>query len=132
MAEKIKSISFLFKDERVVVETSIRGTFRIPIQSKSSRPKTLYKNLTAKEVVEHHIIREGDPVLTLNSGEKIRVYQGGDSSYLPAMVEGILNKHDEREKTHRSLKKMTEFNSRGPLAEEQYEFPWEDLCDDHN
>ena len=132
MADKIKSISFLFKEERIVVEASIRGTFRIPVQPKSPRSRTQYKNFTAKEVVEHQIIRDGDPVLTLNSGEKIRVYQGGDSSYLPAMVEGILNKHDEREKTHRSLKKMMELNSRSPFAEDQCEFPWEDLCDDRN
>jgi len=33
-----------------------------------------YKLLTARQVVEHQMIRDGDPVLTLANGEKIRVY----------------------------------------------------------
>jgi hypothetical protein len=131
MANKIKSISFLYHGERLIVRPRIRGTFRVPVSSvKNSHLKAEYKNLTAKEVIEHEIIKDCDPVLTLNTGEKIRVYQGGDSSYLPAMIEGILIKHDTRENNHKSIKKY--FRGHSTEAEEQYELPWEDYCDDRD
>jgi hypothetical protein len=126
MANKIKSISFLYNGERLILHARCRGTFHVPVTStKPSTTQAKYKNLTAKEVVEHKIIKDCDPVLTLNTGEKLRVYQGGDSSYLPAMVEGLLNKHDLRENNHRSFKKLDFRFLGGSPPDEQCEYPWE-------
>ena len=131
MKNNIKSISFLYKGERVILESRLGGTFRVPHPSTGRGNRKEYKNLTAKEVVKHHIIKECDPVLTLSTGEKLRVYQGGDSSYLPAMIEGILDKHDTRENKYRLNRNKGLYASSSELLYgDQYEFPWEDLCDD--
>ena len=65
----------------------------------------MYKNLTASEVIAHPSITGADPVLTLKSGEKIRVFDGGDPSYLPAMSQGIIEKHDKFEILRRKFEK---------------------------
>jgi len=127
VANKIKSISFLYNGERLVIRARSRGTFRVPVTSEeTSKLKTKYESLTAKEVVEHKIIKDCDPVLTLDTGEKLRVYQGGASGYLPAMVEGLLDKHDLRESNYRSFKKLDFRFLGGSPPDEQGEFPWED------
>lgn len=98
MNQVIEKISFLYKDERVIVPSANNGTFRVPVtEVVNGRVKTSYKNLTAREIIEHDVIKECDPVLTLKSGEKIRVFDGGDSSYLPAMSDGIITKHDSEQ-----------------------------------
>tara|TARA_Y100001938_G_C7994318_1_gene381215 strand:- start:457 stop:957 length:501 start_codon:yes stop_codon:yes gene_type:complete len=98
VTQVIKKISFLYKDERVIVPSANNGTFRVPVSEVvNGRVKTSYKNLTAREIIEHDVIKECDPVLTLKSGEKIRVFDGGDSSYLPAMSDGIITKHDSEQ-----------------------------------
>lgn len=102
----IKHISFLSKGERVIVESSDKGTFRLPVTSVvEGRVKTTYKNLTASEVLAHPSIVCGDPVMTLNTGEKIRVFDGGDSSYLPAMSQGIIERHDRYEVLRRKFER---------------------------
>tara|TARA_Y100000592_G_scaffold101037_1_gene184841 strand:+ start:58554 stop:58946 length:393 start_codon:yes stop_codon:yes gene_type:complete len=99
MSKRIKQISFLYKNERLVLKSNLSGKFRVPITSGS---KTNYKMFTAQEVLELDEIRYGDPSLTLESGEKMRVFQGGDGSYLPAMMEGVLIAHD---KIHENIQK---------------------------
>ena len=100
MSRRIKSISFLFEDRRLVLKASADGTFRLPFESKQSHrgysPKgsVYYRNLTARQVIEDPRIKSGDPVLTLTNGEKIRVFQGGDPTYLPAHSEGTIQRHD--------------------------------------
>ena len=102
----IKSISFLHDDERVVVEADKNGTFRVPVTKVvEGRVKTQYKNLSASEIIAHPSIIGADPVLTLKDGEKIRVFDGGDPSYLPAMSQGIIEKHDKFEMLRRKFEK---------------------------
>ena len=129
MPNKIKSISFLYKDKRITLKARIRGTFMVPGNKTSISKRPSYTKLTAKETISHHLIKVGDPVLTLESGEKIRVYHGGDSSYLPAMVEGILNKHDEQEVEHRSTRTANNDYSFSSPAQEN--FPWGDYGEDY-
>tara|TARA_B100000242_G_scaffold265150_1_gene213143 strand:- start:62 stop:568 length:507 start_codon:yes stop_codon:yes gene_type:complete len=94
----IKRISFLNGDERVILDADKNGTFRVPVSDiVEGRLKTEYKNLTASEVVAHPSIIGADPVFTLKTGEKIRVFDGGDPSYLPAMSQGIIERHDKFE-----------------------------------
>ena len=91
----IKAISFLFKDERVVVECRSDGKFRVPVTStREGRIKTNYINLTAREIVDHGIIKNCDPTLYLEDGDRLRVFVDGDNSYLPAQADGIIEKHD--------------------------------------
>tara|TARA_B100001564_G_C20530257_1_gene619382 strand:- start:575 stop:955 length:381 start_codon:yes stop_codon:yes gene_type:complete len=67
--------------------------------------KTTYKNLTASELIAHPAVVSADPVLTLNSGEKVRVFDGGDPTYLPAMSQGLIEKHDKVEMLRRKFEK---------------------------
>jgi len=100
----IAKISFFFQGERHTVDANTKGTFRVPVTDVvEGRVKTNYKDLTAKEVIEHPTIKHCDPVITLITGEKIRIYDGGDCSYLPAMSEGILEKHDKVENLRRKF-----------------------------
>ena len=101
----IQKISYLKGDTREVVTATQKGTFRMQVkETVEGRVKHTYKDLTAREVIYHSLVKDNDPVLTLTSGEKIRVYPGGDSSYLPAMVDGMLSKHDRTETLRRKMK----------------------------
>ncbi len=107
MKRTIKHISYLKKDTRKIIESRNDGTFRyIYHYETSSGLKSMYKNFTAREFIYHDEIVNSDPVITLLTGEKIRVFPGGDPSYLPAMVEGVLNKNDRREKLKRKLEEQ--------------------------
>ena len=102
----IEHISFLRDGQRTVVKASEKGTFRIPVSSViEGRLKTTYKNLTASELIAHPSIVSSDPVMTLKSGDKVRVFDGGDSSYLPAMSQGIIERHDRVELLRRKFEK---------------------------
>ena len=95
MKKIIHAISFLYNNERVVVKSSSLGKFRVPnSEVVDGDLKTRMKSLTAKQVVNHDIIKNCDPTLYLEHEQRIRVYPGGDPSYLPAQVDGILIKHD--------------------------------------
>ena len=67
--KKIKSISFLHNGERIRAYCSPTGKFKIEGSNIQISPMDL---------VTHTDVKEGDPVLTLDNGEKVRVYQGGD------------------------------------------------------
>ena len=102
----IQHVSFLHKGERVIVEASDKGTFRVPVTSVvEGRVKTAYKDLTASELMAHPSIMKSDPVMTLKTGDKVRVFDGGDSSYLPAMSQGIIERHDKIETLRRKFEK---------------------------
>jgi len=92
----IKAISFLYKGERLVVEATPMGRFKIPVSEViNGTLKTVKKNLTAKEAITHDIVKACDPTLYLANGQKMRVYVGGDPSYLPAEPDGVIQRHDE-------------------------------------
>ena len=135
----IVSISFYYKGERRIIECRRDGTFRLPVSRyRNGSLKTDYKNLTARQVIEHEIVKDCDPVFTLATGEKVRAYTGGDPSYLPAISDGIITKHDD----HYLEKKMNKLKGRVrsektiippapalyPNTEDmdQMGFPWDD------
>jgi hypothetical protein len=102
----IRHVSFLHKGERTIVESDERGTFRVPVTSViEGRTKTVYKNLSASELIAHPSVINSDPVITLKTGDKVRVFTGGDSSYLPAMSQGIIERHDKVEMLRRKFEK---------------------------
>jgi hypothetical protein len=124
MKKTIKHISYFKSGSRKIVESQNDGTFRfIYHYETASGLKSKYKNFTAWELIYHKDIVNNDPVLTMLTGEKIRVFPGGDPSYLPAMVEGTLNKNDRREKLKRKLERqkkkrsLLERNKKGSKAD---------------
>jgi hypothetical protein len=96
MKNVIHAISFMHKGERVVVNVTAFGKFKVPVtEVTNGQLSTKMRNLTAKQVIEHDIIKNCDPTFYLKNNERLRVYPGGDPSYLPAQSDGIAIKHDE-------------------------------------
>jgi len=114
MTKQIVEISFLLRgaSDRTRIKPDRLGKFDLPYVSVSAgNLKTKHRPHTALEVVRHAQIKEADPVLTLSSGEKIRVFLSGVSGYLPAIVEGIVRSHDEfflEKKKNENKKKFAE------------------------
>ena len=91
----IKAISFFYEGQRHVIKVNSVGKFRVPVTEViEGNVRTRVKSLTAKEMLEHEVVKKCDPTLYLEKGEKIRVFQGGDPSYLPAQIQGLVEKHD--------------------------------------
>ena len=100
MKNIIYAISFLHKGERVVVKATCFGKFKVPVtEVANGQLNTKMRNLTAKEVIEHDIIKNCDPTFYLENNERLRVYPGGDPSYLPAQSDGLALKHDAANKS---------------------------------
>lgn len=96
MSRLVKKISFLFNDERIVLEADPKGNFMFPLTKVVDGVlKTVDVPHHPRAVIEHEKIRNWDPCITLNNGQKYRVYQGGDSSYMMAEVRAILDIHSE-------------------------------------
>jgi len=104
----IKAISFFYQGERHVITVGKTGKFRVPVTEViDGNMKTKIKGLTAQQMLEHDVVKECDPTLYLDRGEKLRVFQGGDPSYLPARAQGIAEKHDEANKPKPKPKSKT-------------------------
>ena len=95
----IKAISFFYKGERHVIKVTSVGKFRVPVtEVVDGNMRTRVKSLTARQMLDHDVVKSCDPTLYLERGEKLRVFQGGDPGYLPAQVQGLVEKHDEANK----------------------------------
>jgi len=116
---KIKSISFLFVNERVVLKPNYRGRFELPYDSKvRGSHKTSYRETKVKDIVSHSEIRTQDPVITLENGEKVRVFQAGEGSYMLTYAASIIEKFDKS-----TWSRGVSFSTK---KSEQIEFPWPD------
>jgi hypothetical protein len=126
----IKAISFLYKGERIVVEATPMGRFKIPVSEViNGSLRTVKKNLTAKEVIEHEIVKTCDPTLYLADGRKLRVYLGGDPVYLPAELDGIAQKHDEACKPKPRQKLKTEPAKLGKLLDKPMDMGYDEYTE---
>ena len=122
----IHAISFLHNGERVVVKPTVVGKFRVPVvKVENGSLKTRMRALTAMEILSHDIIKNCDPTFYLGNNERLRVYPGGDSSYLPAQAEGIALKHDTANKIE--LPKLKNKINTKSLSRSNYEKPNLDL-----
>ena len=91
----IKAISFFYQGERHVIKAGVSGKFRVPVTEViNGHMKTRVKGLTAQQMLQHEVVKQCDPTLYLEKGKKLRVFQGGDPSYLPAQIQGLAEKHD--------------------------------------
>ena len=116
----IHAISFLHNGERVVVKPTVVGKFRVPVvKVENGSLKTRMRALTAMEILSHDIIKNCDPTFYLENNERLRVYPGGDPSYLPAQAEGIALKHDTANKVE--LPKLKNKISTKPPSKYSYE-----------
>ena len=116
----IHAISFLHNGERVVVKPTVVGKFRVPVvKVENGSLKTRMRALTAMEILRHDIIKNCDPTFYLENNERLRVYPGGDPSYLPAQAEGIALKHDAVNKVE--LPKLKNKISTKPPSKFNYE-----------
>tara|TARA_R100001510_G_C7597968_1_gene165452 strand:- start:16 stop:438 length:423 start_codon:yes stop_codon:yes gene_type:complete len=116
----IHAISFLHKGERVVVKPTVVGKFRVPVvKVENGSLKTRMRALTAMEIINHDIIKNCDPTFYLDNNERLRVYPGGDPSYLPAQAEGIALKHDNVNRVE--LPKLKNKISTKPPSKYDYE-----------
>ena len=116
----IHAISFLHNGERVVVKPTVVGKFRVPVvKVENGSLKTKMRALTAMEILSHDIIKNCDPTFYLENNERLRVYPGGDPSYLPAQAEGIALKHDTANKVE--LPKLKNKISTKPPSKYNYE-----------
>lgn len=116
--KKIKSISFLHNGERLRAHCSSTGKFKIEGSNIQISPMDL---------VTHTDVKAADPVLTLDDGEKVRVYQGGDPNQFVVTAVSIIENHERKinlknkllgktkrpeKKTQKGLKQMSMgFNS---------------------
>ena len=101
MKKVIYAISFLHKNERVIVRPTSVGKFRVPVSEVvDGQLRTKMRSLTAMQIIEHDIIKNCDPTVYLSEtgSDRLRVFPGGDPTYLPAQSEGIAIKHDEANK----------------------------------
>ena len=104
----IEAISFFYQGERHVIKAGKSGKFRVPVtEIVDGNLKTRVKGLTAQQMLQHDVVKACDPTLYLGKGEKLRVFQGGDPSYLPAHVQGVAEKHDEANKPKPKQKKKS-------------------------
>ena len=116
----IHAISFLHNGERVIVKPTVVGKFRVPVvKVENGSLKTRMRALTAMEILSHDIIKNCDPTFYLENNERLRVYPGGDPSYLPAQAEGIALKHDTANKVE--LPKLKNKISTKPPSKYDYE-----------
>ena len=116
----IHAISFLHNGERVVVKPTTFGKFRVPVvKVENGQLRTRMRALTAMEIINHDIIKNCDPTFYLAHGDRLRVYPGADSSYLPAQAEGLALKHDASNKTE--LPKLKNKISTKPPSKFDYE-----------
>ena len=90
--KKIISISFLTEEGRTFLKPNYRGRFQVPVQG--SR-RVSYIEMRVKGIVQRHDVRKCDPVITLEGGEKIRVYQAGEGSFMLTYPASIIDHYDE-------------------------------------
>ena len=97
MSRKIKKISIFFEGERIFIEATKYGKFKIPVIKTDSNgySRTVNKMMSARQVIENERVKFCDPTLTLENGEKIRVFQGGDPTYMLTEASSIIDMHEE-------------------------------------
>ena len=88
----IKSISFLIKPEERKHVTASSGRFVLK-KKRSITSNGYSRTFTAKEFVD--FVKNRDPYITLECGEKLRVYRGGDPSDEVIQTICVVETHDE-------------------------------------
>ena len=92
----IKYISFLWKGGRKKIP-SVSGRFTVKAYvTKGSKTSLKTEKYSAFQFVSLDEIRSNDPVLNLEDGSKLRVYLGGDPTYMIVESASKIEKHDKK------------------------------------
>lgn len=94
----IKKISFLQDGKRVFLSPNSFGKFKIPGFSHF---------FTARELVDHPVVRENDPTLTLTDGNKYRVFHASNSTMPLVYPSIVIENYDNMVRTKVSTKKKS-------------------------
>jgi hypothetical protein len=112
MSKSIVSISYLKKKDeegkvvlrREHVKCTLYGKFLL--DKSSMRPNNQVKYLlSAYDFISNNDVSSGDPVLTFKNGNKLRVYQGGDRTYMLTEARSLIDLHDSSYVKQRLAKK---------------------------
>lgn len=100
----IKHISFYKDGKRMVVAPGPTGLFsiRVPGLTSSGYPTTKSLELTAAGIVSHLEYKDCDPTITLDDGNKIRVYHAGNSNIPIVYPSLVIDAFDEEWKKKRN------------------------------
>tara|TARA_R100001509_G_scaffold59611_1_gene32861 strand:- start:13016 stop:13450 length:435 start_codon:yes stop_codon:yes gene_type:complete len=107
MSRDIEKVSYMTDEGRnVVLPHPQSGKFLLTYFNISKFSSTnVSRYFSLYRFVTHEKVKDNDPVLTMKSGEKIRVYHGGDSSQMLAEAAGLIDKHDNKTGLKESLTK---------------------------
>jgi len=132
MGSNIVSISIYVNNQRVKLTPDAGGKFLIPNDSRGAFSPALVR-VTAVELINHVKIKFMDPVLALDDGTKLRVFQGGDPSGLLITAISLLEKHDEKYKKNTSitLRRKSLAKSLGASGNSSYPDPTDDFGFDY-
>lgn len=114
MSRKVKSVSFLKGEHREIVEADSRtGKFLLKynVYGKYGSTRLVSRSYNLYRFVTHEQVKDCDPVLTLESGDKIRVYHGGDQTQMLAQAAGLIERHDKTQTLRKSLLEKVKKNS---------------------
>jgi hypothetical protein len=126
----ITAVSFFYEGERHLVKCNNMGRFKVPVtEVVEGRPRTRNKSLTAKELLDHDVIKNCDPTFYLEDGRKHRVFQGGNARYLPAESEGLADKHDEACKPKLKPKLKTKPAKLGKLLDKPMDMSYDEYME---
>ena len=75
----IQHISYYKDNKRIIVKPDAKGKFSLLVGvGQYSKPK--FESLTATEFINHSMVKDYDPTITLTDGNKLRVYHAGNSN----------------------------------------------------
>lgn len=96
----IKHISYYKDGNRHIVKPNSKGKFSIVVGT-GQYGKPEWAELTAREFVEHPLVKDFDPTITLEDGNKLRVYYAGNSTIPIVHPSLVLEKFDKQSRTQR-------------------------------
>jgi len=132
MSKSIASISYLKKKDeegkmvlrREHAKCTPSGKFLLD-KKYNKRANTQVKcPLSAYSFTTDDNVSCGDPVLTFKNGNKLRVYQGGDRTYMLTEARSLIDLHDSNYAEPLGRKKNDSSNRYEPIDYEDPTYPW--------
>lgn len=130
----IKHISYYKEGKRHVVKPTDKGLFPFKfVEGEGITRKVKQLNLTASEFIVHPGVRSYDPTITLEDGNKLRVYHAGNSTVPIVHPTLVAEQFDESHRTKRKtiLEKKLESMKKekdGKERKEQTTQPMHPIC----
>lgn len=131
MSRSIVSISYLveysdgnrLKYHRIRV-APILGKFKLTKKCKKRASGQVQRTLSAYDFITDDSVSAGDPVLALNDGNKLRVYQGGDKTYMLTEPRSLIELHDLKYTNPKKKVKSKNSKTYDQLDYEYLSYPW--------